>query len=123
MSTIKHLISIIIKFAMIAVVLELVLGVMTNLTFRDILLIALAVTGLAYLIGDLMILPASNNTMATIGDIGLAAVTIWLFNFVFDYAEISVTDALAAAVVIGLGEWIFHKFIHRAVLPGPPSGK
>ncbi len=113
----KHIGALILKFVIIAVVLELVLLNLTALSFGGILTIALAVTILAYLIGDMAILPKSNNTVATIADIGLSVLTIWLFNFIFPGAAISFFDALIASIGIGVSEWVFHKFISKSVLP------
>lgn len=113
----KHIGALILKFVIIAVVLELALLNLTVLSFGSILTIALTVTILAYLIGDMAILPNSNNTVATIVDIGLSAITIWLFNYIFPGAAISFFDALIASIGIGIGEWVFHKFVSRSVLP------
>ena len=113
----KHVTAIIIKFIMVAVVLEIVLGLLTNLTFTDIIYVSAAVTILAYIIGDLLILPASNNTVATVADAGLALFTIYMFNYLWNNRIISFSDALIAAVVIGIGEWIFHKYLANNVFP------
>jgi len=112
----KHLTAILIKFVMIAVVLEIVLNILTDLSFGNILLISAAVTVIAYVIGDLMVLPASNNTTATIGDFGLALITIYLFNYFIRGAEISIWDAGIAALALAAGEWFFHKFVPRVSL-------
>ncbi len=114
----KHITSLLIKVVMIAVVLEVVLGLLTNLTFTQILYVSLAVTIVAYLIGDMVVLPmANNNTIATVADIGLSLVTIYLFNYAWTNRHISITDALIAAVVIGVGEWVFHKYVAKNVFP------
>ncbi|MBU7008511.1 DUF2512 family protein [Phosphitispora fastidiosa] len=47
----KHILALIIKFAVIAIVLEVVLGYLTDLSAMNILYVALAVTLVAYLIG------------------------------------------------------------------------
>lgn len=113
----KHVMALIIKYVMIALVLAVVLSWLTDLTFSEILYIAGAVTILAYIIGDLLILPATNNTIATIADVGLALLTIYMFNYLWDNREISFTDSLIAAAVIGVGEWFFHKYVATNVLP------
>ncbi len=113
----KHALALVIKFAMIAVVLEVVLGYLTDLSIVNILYVALAVTLLAYLIGDLFVLDKTNNTVATIADAGLALFTIWAFNWIMPDADISFTDALIAAAVLAVGEWIYHKYVRRAVFP------
>jgi len=113
----KHFLALIIKFAIIAIVLEVVLGYLTDVSPVNILLIAAAVTAIAYIAGDLFILDKTNNTIATLADAGLALVIIWAFNWVFRDAVISFTDALIASVAIAAGEWIYHKYVRSAVFP------
>lgn len=113
----RHIGAFLLKFVVIAVVLELVLWNLTALSFGNILSIALTVSILAYLIGDLGILPRSNNTVATLADGALALVTILMFNLVFPIADTSFLDALIASVGIAAAEWLFHKFMSRTVLP------
>ncbi|MCM0648242.1 YndM family protein [Clostridium swellfunianum] len=112
----KHISDLLIKFIMVTLVLEVILGMMTNLALSNILIISLAVTILAYIIGDLLILPPTNNTTATIADIGLALAVIYMFNFLWNTREISFVDALIAAAVIGSGEWFFHKYVANNVI-------
>lgn len=113
----KHITALLVKFLMVAVVLEIILSLFTNLTFGNILYISAAVTILAYIVGDLLILPASNNTIATIADIFLALATIYAFNFWGNNRYISFTSSLISAIVIGLGEWFFHKYMYNNILP------
>lgn len=114
----KHMRAILYKFLIIVVALEIVLGLLTNLSFAQILTISLTVTLLAYILGDVMILPvSSNNTMATLADFGLAWATIYLFNYIYRGVVISITDAFLAAAVLGIGEWLFHKYMASSVLP------
>lgn len=115
---IKHLTALAIKYVLTAVVLGVLLPYLTDLTFGEILWVAAAVTVLAYVLGDLMILPMSNNTVATIADAALALATLVAVNYVMPGADISFTDAAIAALVLGVGEWIFHKFVAKGVLPG-----
>jgi hypothetical protein len=111
----KHMTALLIKFVMISVILEIALNLMTNLTFGDTLYIAAIVTILAYIIGDLLILPTTNNTVATVADAVLALATIYTFNFIWGVRYISFLDALIAAAVLGLGEWFFHKYVEDNV--------
>jgi hypothetical protein len=113
----KHLAAILTKFVIVAIILEVVYKLMTNLSFGKILMIALAVTAISYLIGDLLILAISNNTIATLSDAVLAFVTIYLFDYVATFGSITITNALIAAVVIGIGEWFFHKYMVRYIYP------
>lgn len=113
----KHMKAILYKFIIIVVALEIVLGLLTNLSFAQILTISVTVTLLAYILGDVMILPVSNNTMATLANFGLAWATIYLFNYIYRGVVISITDAFLAAAVLGIGEWLFHKYMASSVLP------
>lgn len=113
----KHFRALIVKFFITSVVLEAVLWNLTALSFTSIIYIASAVTLISYLAGDVGILPVSNNTVATIADLVIAFVTIWLFNFVFTDVTITFSDALIASAGIAVGEWLFHKFVSREVLP------
>lgn len=113
----KHVYAIIAKFVIIAIILEITLGLMTDLNFSEILMISLSVTILAYLIGDLFILSISNNTIATIADIVLTFLTILAFNYVYGYGRISYWDSIVSAVVVGIGEWFFHKYVAHHVFP------
>lgn len=113
----KHIFALLVKFVMVVVVLEIILNMLTNLTFTDILIISIAVTVIAYVIGDILILAVSNNTVATVADIALALATIYMFNFLWGIREISFSDALISAAIIGVGELFFHKFVAAKVLP------
>jgi hypothetical protein len=114
---VKHVAAVIIKLIIITVILEILLNMLTDLTFSEILYVSAAVTILAYIIGDLLILPLSNNTVATIADIGLALFTIYAFNYLWNVWEISFIDALISAAAIGVAEWFFHKYMATTVLP------
>ncbi len=100
---------------MVAVVLELVLLSLTKLRFGDILFISLVVTVLAYLIGDILILRYTNNIAATIADIGISLLTIYLFNYAYIYITISFRAALVSSLVLGIGEFVFHKYVVRTM--------
>jgi uncharacterized membrane protein len=101
---------------MITLVLEVILSFMSNLSLGNILLVSSAVTILAYVIGDLLILPSTSNTIAAVTDTGLSLAIIYMFNFLWNIRVISFVDALIAAAVIGIGEWFFHKFVANNVL-------
>lgn len=115
----KHLRNLIIKFLVVLIVLEIVLSLLTNLNFMDIAYVSLAVTLLSYFIGDLLILPKTNNTVATAADLALSFVTILLFDALIPGGVITPIDALWSSLALALGEWFFHKYLAReqTVLP------
>lgn len=111
----KHLSALIVKYVMTAVILEIALLLLSDAGFGSILLISLIVTAISYIIGDMIILPATNNIIATIADMGLAAVTIYLCNFIWNNRIIPFLSALVSGVVLGVGEYFFHKIIDRSI--------
>ncbi|MHC1684542.1 MAG: DUF2512 family protein [Clostridiaceae bacterium] len=113
----KHVWALISKFILVAIILSLILSSMTDLSLTEILSISLAVTVLAYIVGDLIILPISNNTIATIADAVLSLVVIYSYNYIYTDRVISFNTAVTAAVVLGVGEWFFHKYMANKVLP------
>jgi len=113
----KHLGALILKYLMIAIILSILLSWLTALDLGEILVISAAVTLVAYLLGDLLVLSRSNNLLATVTDAVLALIVILLFNYASGYEEIAFTDALICSVVIGIGEWFFHKFVSEKVFP------
>lgn len=112
----KHIVAIILKFILVAVVLEIYMLLATSLLFWQVLLLALVVTVVAYIIGDLLILPHSNNIVATICDLVLAFLVIFVFRYFSGYAGISVVDAIICAVILGVVEWFFHRYMASKVL-------
>lgn len=113
----RHIVALFVKTFMIAVVLFIIMNMLYNYPVGSTFALALLVTGLAYLIGDLAILPMTNNTVATLADLGLATLTIWLLGPFVVGASIPFSVAFIAGVVIAVGEWFFHKLASRSLLP------
>lgn len=113
----RHFVAIVLKFILVLVLLEILLGLITALSVAQILLISAAVTLLSYAIGDLLILPASNNIVATLCDVVLVFLTVWAFNLVPGYVVILVGTAAVCAAVLGIFEFYFHKYVASALLP------
>lgn len=117
MDEMKHLVAILFKFVITAIVLEILLGVLTTLSFGEIITISAIVTILAYLLVDLIILSASNNSVASVSDAALSFVIVYLFNYVPGYGIINIGAALISAVVLGIFEWFFHRYMVKTVYP------
>lgn len=111
----KHLVPIFIKFIMTAIVFEIVFLLFSDLTFGTILWVSFILTLIAYILGDMIILPATNNAVATVADIGLSLVVIYLLNYLWLKNDIPFLSAFIASVMIGGGEWFFHKIVDRSV--------
>jgi hypothetical protein len=102
---------------MVLVLLEILLNLLTPLSVTQILVISAVVTLISYVIGDLLILGVSNNTVSSLCDAVLAFFTIWLFNYAPNYSGITAGDAVICAVVLGVAEILFHKYVAGAVFP------
>ena len=79
----KHIVALLIKYTAITTVLLIVLSIFQGISIPRVLLISLFLTGVAYLIGDLFILPKYGNMIATMADFGLTFFGIWLLTSLF----------------------------------------
>jgi len=112
----KHVRALAIKFISSLVLLYMILGVAFDMSFGNVFLISLVLGAVSYLIGDLFILPKTNNTIATIADFGLAFLLIWLIGDSITYGDDIVTAAFASAVGVALFEYFFHKYMDNIIL-------
>jgi hypothetical protein len=113
----KHIKAIAIKFVSSLVLLSIILGLFFDMAFSNILLISLVLGVAAYFIGDLLILPRTNNTVATLADFGLAFLIIWLMSENLTYGDNHFSMSLIAALGVALFEYMFHKYLARNILP------
>ncbi|MBM7571003.1 YndM family protein [Aquibacillus albus] len=113
----KHLKAISIKFLVIAIVLYSILTSFYSASLLNIFIISVLVTGVAYVVGDLFILPRFGNLIATIADFGLAFGAIWLLSVFFLGLEYGIVAAsLFCAILISLTEALFHIYMDNKVL-------
>jgi hypothetical protein len=113
----KHVKALAIKFVSSLVLLSLILGLLYDMSFSNIFLITLVLGVAAYVIGDLLILPRTNNTVATIADFGLAFLIIWLMSRSLTYGDNHFSMSLIAAIGVALFEYMFHKYVANNVIP------
>ncbi|MFB3167010.1 YndM family protein [Neobacillus sp. 179-C4.2 HS] len=112
----KHVKAFAIKFVSSLVLLSLILGLLFDMAFSNIFLITLVLGVAAYLIGDLMILPRTNNTVATIADFGLAFLIIWFMSENLTYGDNHFSMSLIAALGVAIFEYMFHKYVANNVV-------
>jgi hypothetical protein len=113
----KHVRAMAIKFVSSLVLLSIILGLFYDMAFRNIFLITLVLGVAAYIIGDMLILPRTNNTVATIADFGLAFLIIWLMSENLTYGDNHFSMSLIAALGVALFEYMFHKYLANNVFP------
>lgn len=122
----NHVKALAMKFVMIAAVLLIILTLFFDVPFVDTLWISLVLTLVAYVMGDLMIFRKAGdrsdqnkrNAIATVSDIVVAFLVIWLMGEALVSNDVNIiTPAIISAIVIGGGEWFFHKYLDRSVFP------
>lgn len=74
-------------------------------------LVAVLVTGVNYLVGDLMILPSWGNTVASVGDGVMAALTAWIVSMVSPNVDTGLASLLAFGALTAVGEYFFHQYL------------
>ncbi|WP_156288587.1 YndM family protein [Oceanobacillus salinisoli] len=113
----RHVKALGIKFLITAVILYSLLTIFETATLMEILFISLLVTGTAYVIGDLIILPRYGNLIATIADFGLAFAAIWILSAIFIYGATPIATVSAfCAFFIAISEALFHIYMNEKVL-------
>lgn len=90
----EHVKALAIKGIMTIVILYLILGLGFNFSFENTLFITIVLGAVSYLLGDLFILPKTNNITATLADLGVAFLVVWLMALAMGTA--ASTAALAA---------------------------
>ncbi|WP_142327678.1 MULTISPECIES: YndM family protein [Bacillus] len=115
----KHIVALLIKYTAITAVLLIMLSIFQSISMPRVLLISLFLTGAAYLIGDLFILPKYGNMIATMADFGLSFFGTWLLTSLFTNLDATRNIGLSsfiAALIIGGTEVFFHIYMKRLVL-------
>ncbi|MBJ8027390.1 YndM family protein [Bacillus cereus group sp. N21] len=115
----KHIVALLIKYTASSAVLLMILSIFQGVSIPRALFISLVITGVAYLIGDLFILPKYGNTVATIVDFGLSFLGIWVLTYFLTNVNVprGITAAsFWSALLIGVVEILFHIYMKRLVL-------
>ncbi|MGH1261320.1 YndM family protein [Bacillus cereus] len=115
----KHIVALLIKYTAITAVLLIILSIFQGISIPRVLLISLFLTGAAYLIGDLFILPKYGNMIATMADFGLSFFGTWLLTSLFTNLDATRNigfSSFLAALIIGGIEVFFHIYMQKLIL-------
>ncbi|MBT2659211.1 YndM family protein [Bacillus sp. ISL-18] len=119
-----HIKAIIIKLVMITVVLGIILTGIFDGEFSDSLWISVVLTVLAYVLGDLFIFRKAGddsdltkrNIIATLADAVLTFAVVYLMGKDIFVGDNDIFNAaLLSAIVVGIGEWFFHRYLNNNV--------
>lgn len=104
-----------IKFISSLALLYIVLGLLYDMSFRNVFLITLVLGISSYIIGDMLLLRRTNNMTATIADFVLALIVIWSMGSALTTGGSPFTMALIASIGVALFEYMFHKYVANNV--------
>ncbi|TJY40770.1 DUF2512 family protein [Cohnella pontilimi] len=93
-----------------SVVALLLYHYVAGITLLTALLVSTIFTVVAYFVGDQLILRASNNTVATLADAGLSILYLWMLRYFLGW-DLSAGEILMISAILGLMEWIIHRYI------------
>ncbi|KAA9004902.1 DUF2512 family protein [Paenibacillus spiritus] len=85
---------------------------LSDATFMEALLTALVIGVVAYIVGDLLVLPRTNNPIATAVDAVLVFAALWIAADAMDWT-LSIGEILSITVLAGVFEYFFHIWLLR----------
>lgn len=94
----------------------------TEATWGSAILAALGLTVIAYLLGDQVILRATNNIMATISDAVIAAIYLWAVSRMFNW-DLSFGELIVTVAILGVAEFFFHRYLGLNDVANTEAGK
>ncbi|MDQ0154096.1 YndM family protein [Robertmurraya andreesenii] len=100
-----------IKFLATLAILYFILGLYYGMTFGNVFLITLILGVVSYFVGDLGILPRTNNFVATLADLGLSLAVIWVMISLLTASKTAFTMALFSAIGVAVCEYFFHNYM------------
>ncbi|TFD93642.1 YndM family protein [Jeotgalibacillus sp. R-1-5s-1] len=99
------------KFVATLIVLGIILSAGFDVSFQSVFYITLVLTVVAYLVGDLLILSKTNNSVATFADFILAFAVIYFMTDALTVGD----DVLMATAISTVSLVIFEYFFHQSV--------
>ncbi|GLB61299.1 YndM family protein [Cytobacillus sp. NCCP-133] len=100
-----------IKFIASLVLLFVILGLFYKMSFVNVFLISAVLGIVSYVLGDMVILPRTNNTIAAAADFGLSLILIWYLSSILTYGNNPFTMSLVTSARVALFEYFFHGYL------------
>jgi hypothetical protein len=121
----KHIKALLIKFVGISLVLFSLYGIYSGeASLGEILTMSIFTTVLAYVIGDLFVLPKMGMVAAAIGDFGLAFILLWAMSSFWVGVTFNVIlTSFFAALGITVVEGLFHIYMKSVVFRNQDNGQ
>ncbi|MBY0121334.1 YndM family protein [Bacillus sp. S/N-304-OC-R1] len=112
----KHVKAFFVKFIPSFILLYVILGLLYGMSFGMVFFISFWLAASSYAVGDFIVLPRSNNFIATVVDFVFAFFVIWSFSFTLSLRENIVSMSLVAAAGVALFEIIFHRYMANVIM-------
>lgn len=113
----NHTRNLIIKIVVIGLLIWLLLPTVGLVAPADRWIIALVTAVVAYLVGDLIVLPRWGSTITAIADVFIVMATILIVATFLATTTVTATGALIIGVLVGIIEWFYHMFLKQT----PPN--
>lgn len=113
----KNLTNLIIKGIAILVVLLVLIPVFGKSTWTQTIITALVLMTLAYVAGDMWILPKFGNLLAVLADLGISALVLWGMSEALPQFVISNQGIWVISIVISFFEAVFHWYLLSTKAP------
>lgn len=110
----KNTIALIIKLLVTFAAAWIAFSVLDNLSILTVAIIAVSCTVLNYVLGDLLILPRFGNTIATIMDGILAAITAYFIIILIANVFVSTSALMIFVLMVAVFEIFFHMYLLNA---------
>ncbi|MBG9812073.1 hypothetical protein ABD68_10730 [Bacillus endophyticus] len=118
----KHVKAFLFKFIISFILLYAILSGINGFSIGDVFWTTMILGGISYILGDLLILPRTNNTLATIADFALSFIIIWVMTSTLAYGDY-LARTFTSALGVTIFEALFHRYMVNRVLPNDKSSQ
>ncbi|MGE5405344.1 MAG: DUF2512 family protein [Acidobacteriota bacterium] len=103
--------ALLVKFLITVVLAGIAFAIINRNPWGWILLVAILATAINYLIGDLLVLPATSNIIASIADGVMGALLAYIVDLMTPKFNTTATSLIAFGVLVAVGEYFFHQYL------------
>lgn len=98
------------KWVLNGIIVTLMLAWYADVTYLTAFIAASLFTVIAFLIGDMVLLPNTNNTVATVSDFLMVAVYLGVIQYFYDW-NLSFGEIFIISSLVAWAEWLYHRYI------------
>lgn len=106
----QHIKALVLKTIATLTLTFVILGLFFNYSFVNVLTLTILIGIISYVLGDLLLLPRTNNLTATISDFAIAMLLTW---FYLSNITVNENNVFIASVLTAIGIALFENFFHK----------